>query len=997
MPPPFDLPSAVLAAHLRVAGELSGDDLVEVEAEGTDGDSSTTTVAVDLAGATWRDLHHQLGPVAGALRLADARRATTVTLDGDELTVHADSGDAAVRLVGYHEAALGLLVDDPDADASAGRLIDAAEEAWQQRTLHGASVPVDDLLVPDRIVANCARLGPSPALVDGARTWSYADVEAASGRVSAALAAGGVGRGDVVAVVSERHADWVLVLLGVLRSGAVYCPIDPRFPAERIRQMVVRSGARVVLTDTRGDDLAARLALADGHRVETMAALLAAAADADADAAAPPVDLRPDDAAYIFFTSGSTGQPKASLLGHDGMRNHVAAKIADLGMGADARLAQVAPQCFDISIWQVLAPLVTGGVVVVVPQDVVTDVSRFVDLLDRERITVVQVVPSYLDVVIDELTRRGRAPAALRAVSVTGEALLPDLVERWFATVPDVPLLNAYGLTETSDDTCHQLLGAPPADGVVPLGRPVQNVTAYVVDADLRLVPFGAPGELVFGGVCVGLGYCGDPERTAAAFVPDPFVPGGTLYRTGDFGRWRPDGALEFFGRRDSQIKINGHRIEIGEIEANLRVAADDSDCAVVVLGRGPAARLAAFVAAAPHRPLARYRAALADVVPPHLVPSEFHWVDRLPLTDNGKVDRVTLATAAAPVGANRTTPPRLVTPAERLLAQAWAAVLGCGPDDIDRDDAFTALGGTSVAALRVVARLDGRVRAEDFLRAPTLAELATRLTHTGDRPLVHAFGEAAAGDVIACPYAGGTAAAFAPMAAALHAHGIRVLGCDRPADDVPADDVPADGAGLGGTDGVLTRTAHRIVDEAAHLGVREPVVWGHSAGAALAIAVCDELARRAIPVRALVIGAFALPADARLDTRIEQWHEGGAELARADLEAELAALTEPGASGDIGDLLDERAVRRYRRDVLAALHYLRERRVGPAVRVPAVLAVGERDHPLGPDDRRGWLDLVPGIRHVRVPDADHYFVQTAPHAAAQIVLDLGATIGPRA
>ena len=249
-------------------------------------------------------------------------------------------------------------------------------------------------------------------------------------------------------------------------------------------------------------------------------------------------------------------------------------------------MAQTAPQCFDISLWQLVSALLVGGRTLLVEQQVILDVERFVETIIDGRVAVVQVVPSYLEVVLSYLDRNPRPLPDLRCVSVTGEALKKELVQRWFAAQPQIKLVNAYGLTETSDDTNHEVMDAAPEGDRVPLGRPINNVHIYVTDEHLSPVPLGAPGEIVFSGVCVGRGYINDPERTRAAFLPDPDRPGGRLYRSGDHGRWRPDGKLEFLGRRDSQLKIRGFRIELGEIENTLLRVPGVGDGAVVVAER---------------------------------------------------------------------------------------------------------------------------------------------------------------------------------------------------------------------------------------------------------------------------------------------------------------------------------------------------------------------------------------------------------------------------
>src|SRR5881296_1442277 len=245
-----------------------------------------------------------------------------------------------------------------------------------------------------------------------------------------------------------------------------------------------------------------------------------------------------DQLAYIYFTSGSTGEPKGAMCEHAGMLNHLFAKIDDLKIGEGDVVAQIAPQCFDISLWQLVSALLVGGRTLVVEQETILDAKRFIDKIVEGSVAVVQVVPSYLEVLVSYLAQHPRELPDLRCVSATGEALKRELVQRWFAVQPGIKLVNAYGLTETSDDTNHEIMDSVPRRDRVPLGRPVNNVRVYVVDEHLSPAPLGAPGELVFAGVCVGRGYINDPERTRRAFMADPRRESQRLYRSGDYGRW---------------------------------------------------------------------------------------------------------------------------------------------------------------------------------------------------------------------------------------------------------------------------------------------------------------------------------------------------------------------------------------------------------------------------------------------------------------------------
>ncbi|MDH6439007.1 amino acid adenylation domain-containing protein [Streptomyces sp. SAI-144] len=659
-------PAALLTAHAKVLAALSGG------TEGTPDDELRVTVT------------------DGTLRLSHRTGAFDT--------------ETAARIAGYHLTALA----DPDRRS----LLSEEELRFQLEELAG---PVRAL--PDRRVHELfeERVGKHPdavAAVQGERQWTYAELNSRANRVGRALLARGLEAEGVVAVVMERDLDWMAAVLGVLKAGGVYLPVEPHFPAERVSRTLSRAGCELVVTErgstgslsgTTATTLFVDAAYAESH--------------ADDDLGIP---VAADQLAYIYFTSGSTGEPKGAMCEHAGFVNHVLAKVEDLGIGEDDVVAQTAPQCFDISLWQLLAGPVVGGRTLVVDQETVLDVPRFVDTVVRGRVNVLQVVPSYLEAVLAELGQRPRELADLRCVSVTGEAVKRELVQRWFATVPGIRLANAYGLTETSDDTNHEVMDRVPDGDRVPLGRPVRNVRVYVVDEDLVPVPLGAPGEIVFSGVCVGRGYVNDPERTAAAFMEDPYRPGERLYRSGDVGRWRSDGRLEFLGRRDTQIKIRGFRVEIGEIEnALLRVAGVRDGAVVVVRGT----QLAAFCAGPEPVGADAVRERLAASLPDYMVPAVVHWREHLPLTANGKTDRRTLTALAEDLDAAVAVEP--VTAGERRLADAWAEVLGVPADRIGRLDHFFDRGGTSLSAVRLAIALDRAITLKDVVRHPVLADLA--------------------------------------------------------------------------------------------------------------------------------------------------------------------------------------------------------------------------------------------------------------------------------
>ena len=580
--------------------------------------------------------------------------------------------------------------------------------------------------LPDRraheVFEDQARARPETiAAVHGSKQLTYGELNARANRVARALLERGLSRETVVGVVTERNLDWLTAVLAIFKAGGAYLPIEPHFPADRIARMLARAGCRLVLTE-HGSTAMLDEARASLPGVETLC-IDAAYGEGHRDGN-PGVDVAPDQLAYIYFTSGSTGEPKGAMCEHAGLLNHLFAKIDDLTIGAGTVVAQTAPQCFDISLWQLMAVLLAGGRVVIVEQETILDAERFIARIVDARVNIVQVVPSYLEVLVSYLAQHPTELPDLQYVVATGEALKKQLVERWFAVQPGIKLVNAYGLTETSDDTNHEIMDRAPRGERVPLGRPINNVHIYVVDDELRPVPVGESGEIVFSGVCVGRGYINDPERTQRAFLQDPLRPDQRLYRSGDYGRCLPDGTLEFLGRRDSQVKISGFRIEIGEIENALLRVAGVRDGAVVINKH-----LVALYSG--ERPLdsAFVRDKLAESLPAYMVPTAFHWRETLPLTENGKIDRKALTALAAELDAvagQRHERPS--TAAEQRLAALWAELLGIPKEQIGRGDDFFEIGGTSLAAVRLVIALGRAVTVKDLRAHPTLADQALLL-----------------------------------------------------------------------------------------------------------------------------------------------------------------------------------------------------------------------------------------------------------------------------
>ncbi|HWN45017.1 MAG TPA: amino acid adenylation domain-containing protein [Thermoanaerobaculia bacterium] len=546
---------------------------------------------------------------------------------------------------------------------------------------------------------------------------------------------------EPVAVRTGRGAGLAVALLGILKAGGVYLPLNPDHPEARLSRMLELSGARRVLSEAGLKDLKDskdEKDLKDKHsRPSSFRSFKSFSSFKSFPAG--------DSLAYLLFTSGSTGDPKGVLVPHRGLLNHLLAKIQDLGLSSSDRVAQTAPQSFDIHIWQLLAPLLVGAAVEVLPDDIVRSPALLRSEVERRGITVLELVPSLIGPLLDE----GGAPQSLRWLISTGEALSPELARRWQATgVPLVNLVNGYGPTECADRVSHAFLREIPEDAAVhtSIGRPIPNLRLHVLSPDLEPQPAGFPGEICIAGAGVGRGYLDDPARTAAAFVPDPFEPGGRLYRTGDLGRRRPDGELEVLGRIDHQVKLRGVRIEPGEIEAALLAHPGVREAVVAVRG----GRLAAWWSGDPDA-APELRDHLRQRLPEVMVPAFFHRLEALPLNLHGKLDRRALPDPVEPAGA-----PSPGDEMEQLVAGIFGAVLGrerIGP----RDD-FFALGGHSLLAAQVTARVREALGIEPPLsllfEESTVAGIAARLRTQAGLPTPAPVRRAARGGPIPLSFA---------------------------------------------------------------------------------------------------------------------------------------------------------------------------------------------------------------------------------------------------
>ena len=789
------------------------------------------------------------------------------TVDGlwGKLVFNTDLFDRATvqRMAQRWTTLLDAVVAAPDTPVSRLPLLPAAERdllaAWndttadfpREQTLHG---PIEEraAATPDAVAVT----------IDG-HSRTYAELNAQANRIAHRLRAAGVGPETLVGVCAERSVELVAGLLGVLKAGGAYLPLDPEYPADRLAFMVGDADAPVVLVqshlrDVLPDTGATVLELDD-------ATVWSGQPETDPTPAAGPENL-----AYVIYTSGSTGRPKGVPNTHRGIVNRLDWMQKTYGLGADDAVLQKTPASFDVSVWEFFWPLRTGARLVLAEPGGHKDAGYLRDLLVSERITTAHFVPSMLTVFLAE--DGVEAATALRRVICSGEELPPASAADFTARLPWCGLHNLYGPTEAAIDVTAWACEPDRLAQVtsVPIGAPIANLRLHVLDPSGAQCPVGVAGELHIGGVGLARGYHRRPALTAEKFVPDPFSsePGARLYRTGDLARWvvGPDGAgvIEFLGRIDHQVKLRGLRIELGEIESALRDQPGVTEATVIVREDSPGdKRLTAYlVGDAEHAAL---KTALKDTLPEYMVPAAFVTLDALPLTPNGKLDRKALP---APV-VTREASVELVEPrddTERALAAIWSEVLGV--DTLGIDDDFFDLGGHSMLATQVVARirkaeLGGRaVGVMDLFQQRTIRDLAAFISgdaaQEGPRRLLYELTKPIpAGKrvltYVCVPYGGGSAIVYQPLADALPAgYGLWSLA-------IPGHDVGLSEDALP-FDELTSRVADEILER-----VEGPIaLYGHcGVGSAILADVARKVEAAGRDLEAVYIGAmfpFARP-----------------------------------------------------------------------------------------------------------------------------------------
>ncbi|NML39910.1 non-ribosomal peptide synthase/polyketide synthase [Chitinophaga sp. G-6-1-13] len=646
----------------------------------------------------------------------------------------ADTYIAAIR--GHFEEVLLQMTANDNIQLHQLDILTAAERILLTETLNSRKVAFPQEKTAVSIIRERADMMPdATAIIFEGTELTYRMLEERSNQVAHYLQSLGVKKDMPVPICIERSPEMVVGILGILKAGGAYVPVDTAYPAERIAFLLEDVEATVVLSSLLLKEKItaitnARVIALDDRREEIFRQPVAGSL----------LLPSPADLAYIIYTSGSTGKPKGVLIEHRGMLNHLYAKVNDLRLDHRAVIAFTASYTFDISVWQMMAALLCGGTTIIYSEETILEPEQLMRAVDRQQVTILELVPSYLATVLQE-----NIPVKLDDLEfllVTGEAVSQQVLAQWFmhAHYNRIPVVNAYGPTEASDDICHYIMYETPAQSNIPLGYPIQNLNIYVVNEAMQLCPPGVPGEVCVSGVGVGRGYLKRPELTAEKFITDPFITGMAvrMYRTGDLGRWLPDGTVEYLGRMDDQVKVRGFRVELGEIEHALQLHEQIQQAVVVARAdRKGHKQLAAYVVTTDAYHRDDVYAFLKGRLPEYMVPSWLVPLEKLPLTANGKIDRKALPAPDEVQGWSSQTyvAPRNETEAQ--LATVWEELLGVEKAGVK--DNFFELGGHSLQVIRLTSTVRRQfgveVNVRTFFQLATIEQLARYIRLNLDQP----------------------------------------------------------------------------------------------------------------------------------------------------------------------------------------------------------------------------------------------------------------------
>lgn len=645
-----------------------------------------------------------------------------------------------LRITEWFKEVARKIIKNPLIKVGEAELISQDQKSRLIKQFKGPKVELDRKRTIFKIIEQYASEMPEHTAVSfGTGYYTYRQINEKANKIANFLIGKGLKKGELAAVMLERSPILFECILAVWKAGGAYIPIDTSYPNERIYNILNTSGAKVLISGTEyiNDDL--------GRAYHDMIADIERCTDEIESQSYENLnlDINSDDLAYVIYTSGSTGLPKGAMVEHIGMMNHINAKIKELQITQSSVVVQNASQCFDISVWQFFAGVAAGGKIAIYPTALCMDAELFIEKLEADHVTILEVVPSFLSAILEYLESNYKAFPNLEYLVVTGEAVKPNIVAKWFDLYPGIKMVNAYGPTEASDDVTHFVMDKNPGKEMIPIGKPIQNFGIYIVDKDMNLCDIGIKGEICVAGVGVGRGYLNDPDKTERVFLKDVFTNerGGRLYRTGDIGRYLSDGNVEFLGRKDNQVKVRGFRIELGEIESVLSMNEGVRECVVDVMEDASGNnRVIAYMTLEDtvngqmgklhlsREFVQAQESFLKDRLPEYMIPTYFIVLEQFPLTINGKIDRKALPkpedTEKEYVAPRNEIEEILEAIIKELLVIKRAGIY----------DNFFELGGDSIKAIKLVSRIQQKfnikIHIRDIFLNSTIKELSEYIVH---------------------------------------------------------------------------------------------------------------------------------------------------------------------------------------------------------------------------------------------------------------------------
>ncbi len=760
------------------------------------------------------------------------------------------------RMLTHYKELLVSLVKDNTQNIRSISILTEHEEKELLYDFNNTEVayPLDKTTV-DLFREQVEKTPDSVALIFGNDQLSYRELDEKSNQLARYLKDQGVGEDVLVALCIERSLEMIVGVLGILKAGGAYVPIKPDYPEARISHILSDIKGDIVLTD----ELSAKsLDVLTDIRIIELESVNSPYLEYSTDSI--ETNLSPSSLGYVIYTSGSTGVPKGAMIEHSGLLNHLLIMIDELSMTTESVVAFTAPFTFDISVWQMLSGLLSGGKVVIYSEEQILDPSSLQESLYDHNVSHLQLVPSYVSGLLD--TSSEKSLEKLSYFLVTGEATQHSLLSRWFSRYPNIPVVNAYGPAEASDDVSLHIMHELPTGSTVPVGKPVANMHIYVVDSSGNLCPKGIVGEIWVSGIGVGRGYVNDLEKTTKSFIANPFIPSlGKVYKTGDLGRWLSDGTLEFVGRSDDQVKIRGYRIELGEIEGVLSSFETVESCCVLAKEDGSGNnRLVGYLVSEGEFNKQEVQEYLKDRLPEYMVPQLWVELEDMPLTNNGKIDKKGLPDPnSISQSSNEHSKPR--NSVEEQLVLIWQDLLDVGKVGIYDD--FFDLGGHSILAIQLIAQMNDVVSKElsiaDLFEYPTIAEISDYSSFDEETIkndiLIALQKEGERQPIFLAPPAGGEASAFLPLT--------KSLGKNQPLYGFQC-------SGLDGESLVMTSVeemASLFIDEMQKIDPHGPYrIGGYSFGGDIACEMVRQLYNKGYKVEELLIFESMAPIEGVID-----------------------------------------------------------------------------------------------------------------------------------